>query len=240
MKGPLIALRFLTALPLPSPGPMSGRESGRSASWFPAVGLLLGLTLSVASWLLGLVLPPAIMGALVAALWAILTGGLHIDGLADSFDGLMASVPPERRLAIMRDPRTGAFGVLAIVMVFTLKSIAIANLRSAFAITLPPVLGRWVMVLVALGPQAREEGMGAAFHAGLRRGDLWVAMLVTALTCGIYGWRGVLAFGLAHVFAYLYSQVVRWRIGGVTGDLIGASCELTEALALVAISVGGW
>lgn len=240
MKSLLIALRFLTALPLPSPGAIQEGELSRSAAWFPLVGLLLGVTLSVSSFLLRLDVPPAINGVLIAALWAILTGGLHIDGLADSFDGLMASVVPERRLTILRDARVGAYGALAIVVIFALKSSAIASLRSGFALCLPPVLGRWAMLLFALQSQARDHGLGAAFHAGLKRSDLWIPMLITALASGLFGWRGLLAFALVHIFVYSFSRFSRSRLGGVTGDLIGAGCEISEALALVALCVGSW
>src|SRR5258706_5627486 len=123
MKGLRLALGFLTILPMRVNNIQPG-DLGRAAGWFPVVGLLLGLVLSASNWLLLRVFPPALAGGLVVALWAALTGGLHLDGLADCGDGLLASATPERRLEIMRDPRLGAFGGLVLAGFLILKVLA--------------------------------------------------------------------------------------------------------------------
>jgi adenosylcobinamide-GDP ribazoletransferase len=199
------------------------------------VGLGIGLTLSLFHALLNWMLPSWVAGVLTAGLWAALTGGLHIDGLADTFDGLMVAAPKERRLAVLRDPRVGSYGVLGIVAVFGLKSSALADLPSWPHLVLPPVLGRWALLFLALSPQAREEGMGTAFHASLRHRDIIAAMLITALVTGLFRWQGLLAFVLVHIFLFLFVRAARGWIGGVTGDLLGAGCELVEALSLIAL-----
>src|SRR5512135_3302494 len=109
MKGLRVALSFLTSIPLPAPEPQPG-DLGRAGIWFPFVGWLLGAILLAAQLLFTLLFAPLLSAALLVRLWAWLTGGLHLDGLADCCDGLFASVPTERRLELMRDPRVGTFG----------------------------------------------------------------------------------------------------------------------------------
>src|SRR5712692_4570066 len=146
MDGLLLALGFLTIVPLRIGATQPG-DLGRAAGWFPVVGLLLGVVLSAAQWLLQQLYPPALAGGLVVALWALLTGGLHLDGLADCGDGLLVAATPERRLEMMRDPRLGAFGGLVLILFLILKVTAAAALpgRPLFSLELP-------VALVPVGP----------------------------------------------------------------------------------------
>jgi adenosylcobinamide-GDP ribazoletransferase len=201
------------------------------------VGLSIGVVLMLSHALFNWVLPPWVAGVLTAALWGALTGGLHIDGLADTSDGLLASVPQEDKLRILRDPRVGAYGVLAVVVVFLLKSSGASSLRAWSDLILPPVLGRSALLYLAMFPQAREAGMGASFQAGLRRRDVTIAMLVTALVAGLFRWRGLLAYLLVMIFLFLFFRTAQRRIGGVTGDVMGAGCELAEVLSLLALNL---
>src|SRR5690349_10909663 len=123
----LLAIGFLTVFPVQTSAPESG-GLGRVGRWFPTVGLVLGVILAAVHFLLGQLFSPLLTAALVVALWAALTGGLHLDGLADCCDGLFAAVSPERRLEIMRDPRLGAFGGLGLILFIILKILAIASL----------------------------------------------------------------------------------------------------------------
>src|SRR5262245_1437756 len=138
-----VALRYLPLLPLPrrrAPG-----DLGRAAPWFPVVGLVLGACLAVASLAVDRVVPPGVGALLLVALWAGLTGGLHLDGLADTFDGLGGGWTRERALSIMRDARSGPYGVTAIVLVLGLKAATVASLPEGLAwktLVLAPVVGR--------------------------------------------------------------------------------------------------
>src|SRR5512141_1600694 len=164
MNGLLFALGFLTSIPVRTPAPQPG-DLGRAGVWFPIVGLLLGAILAGAQYALNQVFSPLLSAALLVALWALLTGGLHLDGLADCGDGLLAAVSPERRLEIMRDPRLGTFGGAALILHLLLKTLAVAALSgpALIALGLAPALARWLILIVAAQPSARPGGLGADF-----------------------------------------------------------------------------
>ena len=243
MKHLRLALSFLTTLPVraEASGPA---ELGRAAAWFPFVGLVLGALLSIAHFLLSQTFAPL----LAAALWAALTGGLHLDGLADCCDGLLASVAPERRLEIMRDPRTGAFGVIGLVLFLVLKILAVAYLLPLSStrilpgliapFTLATVLARWLILIVARQPSARPGGLGADFALGLTPLTLALAALIPlALIVGLMfnfdGWRIIRAVLFAHLIAFAVIAFARARLGGVTGDVLGLTVELAELTVLL-------
>ena len=129
MQGLALAIGFLTALPMRMAAPRPG-DLGRAGVWFPLVGLGLGVLLSLAYWLLAHVFALVLVAALVVALWAAFTGGLHLDGLADSGDGLLSVASVERRLESMRDPRLGAFGVSVLALFIIIKILAVAGLSA--------------------------------------------------------------------------------------------------------------
>jgi adenosylcobinamide-GDP ribazoletransferase len=176
------------------------------------------------------------------ALWAALTGGLHLDGLADCGDGLLAAVAPERRLEIMRDPRLGAFGGLSLVLFVIIKILAVASLPVARPWTallavgpllLAPVVGRWLILLAARQPAARAGGLGQAFAAGLPPRSLLLAAVLPAALALLGGPRAGLAAGLACVVALAILRLARARLGGVTGDVFGLVVELAELTVLL-------
>ena len=243
-----LAIGFLTVLPVRAdalqpgdPSTSSGQALGRAGKWFPAVGLALGLVLVAAHWLLSQLFPPLLSAALIVALWAVLTGGLHLDGLADCCDGLFAAVSPERRLEIMRDPRLGAFGGIGLILFILLKVLAVASLPPDAAaqgvpLLLAPALGRWLILLVARQPSARPGGMGAGFALGLSRSVfIWAALIPLGLVIA-GGWRAVIAAGLAHLSALAAGGLARARLGGVTGDVFGLTLELAELTTLLAFA----
>jgi adenosylcobinamide-GDP ribazoletransferase len=232
LGGALVAFRYLTVLPLPRsrvPG-----DLGRAAGWFPLVGLGLGLCLALASLGVDRIVPPGVGAMLLIVLWAALTGGLHLDGLADTCDGLGGGWSRERALSIMRDARSGPYGVTAIVLVLGLKAAAVTSLPEGLAwraLVLAPLLGRTgPLLLVRLCPPARPEGAGHAFSAGARwpalvAGGL-VALLASVATLGAWG---ALALGGTGLLAWGLAGHLRRRLGGFTGDTLGALVEVTEA-----------
>jgi adenosylcobinamide-GDP ribazoletransferase len=230
-----VAFRYLTVLPLPrSRGP---GDLGRAAGWFPVVGLALGACLAIASLGLDRVLPPGVGALLLIALWVGLTGGLHLDGLADTCDGLGGGWSRERALSIMRDAWTGPYGVTAIALVLGLKAATLASLPTGLAwraIWLAPVLGRaGPLLCVRLCPPARPDGAGHALAAGLR----WPAVVggglvaVSASIAALGPWSA-LALGVVGLLAWTWASYLRRRLGGFTGDTLGALVEATEALVL--------
>lgn len=231
LGGAAVAFRYLTVLPLPRPR-IAG-DLGRAAGWFPVVGLVLGACLALASLAVDRVVPPGVGGLLLVALWAGLTGGLHLDGLADTCDGLGGGWSRERSLSIMRDARSGPYGVTALVLVLGLKGAALASLPEGLAwraLVLAPVLGRaGTLLVVGLCPPARPEGAGHALAAGARWPTLLAGGLVAVfVSVAALGPWGALALGATAALAWSWAAYLRRRIGGFTGDTLGALVETAE------------
>ena len=231
-----LAFSFLTILPAalreaPQPGDM-----GRSAVWFPWIGLLIGGLVGLVKFSADLIFPPIISAGLSVAFWAFLTGGLHLDGLADCCDGMLNASSPERRLEIMRDPRLGSFGGTGLILHLLLKTLALASLPAfpaGWAFLLAPVLGRWLILLAARQPLARPGGMGADFALGLSRRTFTLAAVLPICLTILGGWRAVLAAALAHLTALGIFSSARSRLGGVTGDVFGLTVEASELVILL-------
>ena len=235
-----LALSFLTTIPTPAIPFIEG-GLGRSAKWFPLVGLILGLILAGSHWLLGLLLPGSVTAVLIIALWAWLTGGLHLDGLADCGDGLLVAANRERRLEILKDSRLGAFGAILLVLFLLLKVTAVATFSSpTLALILAPVLARWFLLIAARQPSARPGGMGDSFAASLTPKIFAIAAVLPVLLVVVGGWRGgqtVLAVLLALIVTFAILRMARNRLGGVTGDVFGLVVEMTELMVLLAFTI---
>ena len=235
-----LALSFLTTIPTPAIPFVEG-GLGRSAKWFPLVGLILGLILAGSHWLLGLVLPGSVTAGLIIALWAWLTGGLHLDGLADCGDGLLVAANRERRLEILKDSRLGAFGAILLVLFLMMKVTAVATFSApAYALVLAPTLARWFLLIAARQPSARPGGMGDSFAASLTPKIFTIAAILPVMLVVGSGWRGgqtVLAVLLAFIGTFAMLRLARSRLGGVTGDVFGLVVEMTELFVLLAFTV---
>jgi adenosylcobinamide-GDP ribazoletransferase len=233
-----LALTFLTKVPWPWRGEADAASLARSLFWFPWVGALLGLLYCGAWALLGRGLPRPAAAALLLALTVALTGGLHLDGLADTVDGLGGGHTPEARLSIMKDSRVGTFGVLSLIVVLVLKFACFLSLKApagTLSLFLFPVLSRWGMVLLAyLSPYARPEGgLGQAMTSGVS-GRVLAGATVSAglLAAVILGVRGLILLTGAGLVVWLTSRYFRQMLGGITGDVLGATNELLEVLVL--------
>ena len=237
----LIAGRFLSRLPLPDPGPVSGPELARAAPLYPAVGLVIGLLIWGAARLLTLPSVPDLAAALVLVVWVWLTGGLHLDGLADTADAWVGGLGDRRRtLEIMKDPTSGPFGVLALVLLLLCKWSAIATLMAEGALAglvWIPVLARaQLLTLFLTTPYVRSAGMGADVRAHLPQAAAWsgvvIATAVSPLFLGIAALPAVLAAGALFL---LWRRALIVRLGGFSGDTAGALVELTETVVLASI-----
>ena len=241
LTAPLVALQFLTVLPPVVRRAPTVADLGTADAFFPAVGLLLGLGLAGADLALSGLVASTVRDVLLVALLAGATGALHLDGFVDTFDGLFAPGDPARRLEIMRDPRAGSFGVAALTLVLLLKwsamSVLVPPLRLP-GLLLAPTLARYAMVVTAAAfPYARPEGLGAGYHRAARGLPLVVAG-ATAATAStlLFGVAGLALMAVATGLALTIGWWALRRIGGVTGDVYGAVCELTEAVMLLALS----
>jgi len=234
-----VALGFLTVLPVRSPVALAPGELSRAAGWFPAVGLLLGGLLALTATAARGLFPPYLEGALVVVLWTLLTGALHLDGLSDCCDALFVPASRARRLEILRDPRIGSFGAAGLACFLLLKTTAVAALPGPWPLLVAPAIGRWSVLLAAVQPNARTQGLGVGFSEGLDRRLLAAAAATAALAAGACGWRGLLAFVTSQAGVLGLVWLARRRLGGVTGDVIGATCEVSELLVLLAFAAAG-
>jgi adenosylcobinamide-GDP ribazoletransferase len=241
----ITALQFLTVFTVNKEHRFEEGGLARSMAYFPLVGFLIGVVLVYADKLfIVLVLPQSVAAFLIVVLSVLVTRALHVDGLADTFDGLMGGHDGASRLAIMKDSRIGTAGALGIVCVLFLKYLCLNSLfendRIAALLT-APVLARWSQALMAFkASYSREEGAGRSFVGHLRAADLTAASVMAIGLCSFV----VLRFDLrsAALFCtlicgvsaatYLARRRLVRKLGGLTGDAIGAVSELNEALAL--------
>jgi adenosylcobinamide-GDP ribazoletransferase len=221
------ALGLLTIFPV-----RYGKISAGALGLYPAIGLFIGAMLVTAHFLLRLALPNLVAAVLVAVLWVIITGGLHLDGFADACDALFAATTRERRLEILRDVHLGTFGAAGLMLLLMLKVATVAD-TAVESLFLAPILGRWAIVFAATFPLARREGMAATFIAGLSRREILLATMIAVLCCAIFGWLGLAAFAGAAMIAGLVARLALNRLGGLTGDIYGMICESVEAGVLI-------
>ena len=234
-----IALQFLSSLPVSLPGMPAPREVGRSLLCYPLVGLLFGLLLWLASYLLQGT-PAPLHAALLLTLWVLLSGALHLDGLADSADAWLGGFGDrERTLLIMKDPRSGPIAVVTLVLVLLLKFCAlwvVVEQGIGAQLLLAPLIGRAAMLGLFLStPYVRQGGLGQALAEHLPRQAAGWVLLGCVLFCLVLGgWIVVLALA---VFAWLRQLMCR-RLGGTTGDTAGAMLELLELAVVLGLALG--
>jgi len=236
----LLALRYLTILPMSRRCHAGLEDLGRAAPWFPVVGAALGLVLAAVDAGTGRVFPPLLAAVLTVTVWKLLTGGLHLDGLADCLDGLSGR-DPATRLAIMRDSRIGTFGAIGLILFLMLEVAAVSALPHGArwrALVAAPAIARATPALLGrLFPAARAGGQGAVFSAGLDRtaapASLAIALVVAV---AVLGWPGVVALAVGAASALGLGAFLAGRLGGGTGDVLGAGVELAELAVLLTVS----
>lgn len=233
-----LALSWLTILPVP-PGRVDVRAARWAISLAPLVGALLGLL--VAAVLQGV--PGLLGGFLCVGLVALATRGMHLDGLADTADGLGSYGPPERALAVMKDGGVGAFAVVALVVMLGLQAVSLASVHWG-VVVLAFTAGRAAFTWCCRHgmPAARPDGMGALV-AGTQ--PWWVPVgWLLLLTFGAVPlvpdrlWQGPVAVLTAAAVLIGFTAHIRRRFGGITGDVLGAACELTVTVVLVVCALG--
>ncbi|MBI1297710.1 adenosylcobinamide-GDP ribazoletransferase [bacterium] len=246
-----IALTFLTTLPIP---PVANHAferdpsiTGRAFAWYPAVGLVIGLILAAVNWLLAqTALQPNVIAGLVLGAWIVLTGALHLDGLMDSCDALFAPVEVPRRLEILKDVHPGAFGVVGLLWLVGFKWTLLAQLAPGSlalpALLFAPIWGRWMLVFAAQRFAYARPGssLGQFMRNGLGTRQLLAATLFT-LTAQIVlslFWPPLWWAILAPIAGIVLARWAASRLGGgLTGDLYGALCEVTETAVLLAVAI---
>ena len=240
MNSFVAALQFLTLFPWPKRAERSVNEMGPSAIFFPLIGFILGLILVLVDFLLAPLASSGLSSVALVAILALLTRGLHLDGLADTFDGLGAGGDRERMLQIMDDSHTGAFGMIAVVLLLFFKIHAMESIDHDRwrALLTAPVLGRWAMVVLGYGSSAAKPGLGSALIDHLEtRHFLFATFITLLLVAAILRGAGIAMMLGVYLFAMGSRSFFHRRLGGVTGDTFGAVGELSETSVLVLLAL---
>lgn len=239
MQSLLLAISFLTIVPVYGNRKAEGKEFANSLYYYPVVGFLIGAAL-VGLYRLTEYLGPGIAAeALVIAFWVLLTGALHLDGLIDAADGLFSGRDKDRKLDIMKDSRVGAMGAITLVVVLLLKLAFLNSLQSAdkiWVLLLAPAVGRFIMVYaVCRYPYARDSGgLGSAF--GGEAGPQKMAVAALILLCGAWlahAWIALTTLFITIVIGILAAAWIAKQLGGMTGDTFGALCESGETVFII-------
>lgn len=235
-----LAWRLLTILPLPGNHARDIPSSAFSFSlqWFPVVGFLLGASLLLLDRMLEMVFPPVMINAVLVAVYVLMTGGLHLDGWADTMDALAGGKDAEHRLAILRDSRIGGLGAAGLMLILGLRFAALlalpAGIRDGMLLCMPAI-GRWAMLVgcwKVIYPRA--DGLAAPYIRTMTGGNLWVPSLLTGLGLwgAIGGWPAVaVMIGVGAAIRLAVRQLSK-MFGGITGDMLGAMNEGSEVLVL--------
>ena len=236
-----IALQFLTTFPIQLKEMPTQQQNAQSLLFYPLIGLFIGLILFAVASLLHL-LPVVLLSSIILVLWIWLTGGLHLDGLADTADAWVGGLgDKDRTLKIMKDPACGPIGVLSLIIICVMKWSALYVLleRQLYsALLLFPVLGRLAPLFLFLTTKyVREKGLGSSIAQFIPKTWAIIIFAVTLLATGYFVWLG-LFIGIIFILILMYLRYkFIQRIGGITGDTVGASIEITEVVSLFSFVV---
>lgn len=265
MNNFLWALTFLTVIPISNKNGQGFHRTGAVACWFPVVGLCIGVFLSLCSVLFSAFFPPFIAYSLVLVAYIAITGALHLDGLADTCDGIWGGKDKESRLSIMKDSRIGSFGAIGLICLLGLKYAGLAGVggittsgHALYAVILTkhsiplsplsvnvipallvmPVMGRWSQVFAAaLSPYARSKSGTGSFivEDTTARHMLCASLLPLCLLWFFYALMGFVIFAIIGIFALMWIWYIKKKIGGITGDTLGATNEMVELMFLLSL-----
>ncbi|MGH9936686.1 MAG: adenosylcobinamide-GDP ribazoletransferase [Blastocatellia bacterium] len=239
----LIAAQFLTRWPMPRNLETNEKELGQAAMFFPLVGALVGASGALLHAALLNFLPPSTCALLTLVYFAFITNAFHEDGLADAFDGFGGGWTRERTLEIMRDSRVGTFGALALIFLVLAKYNFLSSLDPSIVwrwLIVAHTAARWTIMPLCLWlPYARAEGQGKLVARRLGYGGATFATLTLLAALALLNWRAAaVACAVAIAAPLVTGWYYRSRIGGVTGDCLGATNQLTEvAIYLAAVAL---
>ncbi|HUW63310.1 MAG TPA: adenosylcobinamide-GDP ribazoletransferase [Spirochaetia bacterium] len=240
----LLACQFLTVVPVTVRGPVGEKDLAAAMAWFPLVGLLLGAAAAGAYMVTRLVSASLLSAFVPLAFLVVITGNMHGDGLMDAADGLGSGRPADQALSIMKDSHVGAHGVMAGILGFLAKLLLLGALTPTgkiAALALVPALGRWAQVYAAgTNPYVRPGGGKGGFTKYVGSRELVLASATVLAAAGlVLGPKGAVLAGVVLAATWLAGHYVRKRIGGVTGDTLGALSELMEIVGFAVMLVLG-
>lgn len=251
MKGLILLFRFMTRLPIGLDPKFDSDELGKGMRFFPVVGMVIGLILFLAFCLLGrIIYSPMVMAVILIIIEVVLTGGLHLDGLADTFDGIFSYRSKQKMLDIMKDSRLGTNGGLVLILYFFLKVALLVEGSSEFPAVMPimvlisPVIARLNSVVnCGAAPYARATGMGKTFVDHTDGVAVGIATILTAAFVGGATYLFELPYTIliiipiVMILGYLFAKLMTRKIGGITGDTLGAVVEISEIIVLLGIYI---
>lgn len=236
MKQFLIALQFLTILPVRI-SEVKEKDFGKSLVYFPIVGMLIGCLLTLSLFVFSF-LPPQVSVVLILVISIIITGGIHLDGFADTCDGLYGFKSKEEILKIMRDSCIGTMGVIGIICLLLLKFTILAGIPKETlwkSLIMMAVFARWIQGLAcSISNYARQDGKAKYFIEYADKKGVFIGGLFTlALFLLLANFKGLILFTISLVPIFLFINYIKRKIGGMTGDTIGATNEVAEILILL-------
>ena len=237
-KAFLLALSLLTRLPVANIDNIQANDSGRSALFYPFIGLIIGVIMTTPLMIFGTA-PTFLMAVIVVTLWAVITGALHLDGLADSADGWLGGMGDKEKIqTIMKDPHVGTAGVVAIVCLLAIKISAITALlqsNSIILIAFAPLIARaMILILFMTTPYVNSRGMAQDIIDTLpREAAGWIVAVCLLLGALTSFWAVLLVF----IVFWLLRRLMLKLLNGCTGDTAGATVEITEAAYLVGVAL---
>ena len=239
----IIAFLFFSRLPMPRIEKIEATDNGRALVFLPLVGLVIGLLLWLGAFLLQGYIGSNLLAAILLALWCALTGGLHLDGLADSADAWLAGGDKTQSLEIMKDPRCGSGAIITLICVLLIKFTALSALlggQQYWLLILVPILGRASALLLFLTtPYAREQGLSSDFAEHAPRTLIGILLIViTTIAVLLVGLQSALLIAVVTaLLIYTLRRLMLQRLGGSTGDTSGALIEIIETGILVVLSI---
>lgn len=240
MKSLIAALSFLT--PIPFTAQLTTREFSKIQLWFSLVGFLQGSALMLACFGLSFVVGRPVVSVLAVCFWVFLTNATHLDGVADCFDGFPNLSGPKKRLEIMSDPRTGAYGVVGIVLILTLKATLVASSKNVGWMAFVPILAattfaRGSVLVLTFFKSAKESGMGHSLCSGKNIWFFLINMIIPVTLAVFLRLPGLIALVTSFVATIIVGLVAKARINGVTGDVFGLAIEVSEVSVLLSFAV---
>ncbi len=236
-----LAWQFLTVIPISKHITSSPSDLSRSMAYYPLVGIIMGGILWISWKGLSPIFPAPVVDFLMIVFLVVLSGGIHLDGLADTVDGLWGGTDREEALKIMRDPYIGAYGMIALVLVLMAKYLAFTHLpHSLKGLVLlgMPAVGRGAMVVVSYFSEYARSGPGLARpfieHLSWRE-VAWSSLTSVLILFITFGASGFIVFAILGLVSFLCLWYFRMKLGGVTGDCLGAVGELVEVTFLLSV-----
>lgn len=254
MRQFLLALQFLTIVPIKIRGDIYDTEIARSVSFFVVIGLIQGVLLVLSDLVFGMFFHPDLALAFVLLIHVVINGGFHLDGLSDTFDALAVRADRERKLSVMKDGSTGPAGVVAIFFVLFLKYLSLKNISNLLPFTyystllLMPVIPKWAMAVAMFhGVSARKSGLGYIFIQNMGKREVFIStfsmLMIFAIISYVFGRYmpddQVIYYLALIVSIYVLSRIMviffKRQFGGLTGDTLGAVSESTELFYLITV-----